>query len=66
MDDYYSGADGARRLISELDVALQHMIESLDSTSSLECDIAVRLANGESVELNKTYRHRPRTAPEPV
>lgn len=66
MDDYYSGADGARRLIKELDVALQHMVESLDPAASLECDIALRLTGGESVKLNKTYRHRPKAAPEPV
>ena len=57
MDDYYAGPEGARRLLGELDVLLQHMVDSLDPAESMTCDIALRLENGETVQLNKIYRH---------
>lgn len=60
MDDYYAGPDGARRLLSELDVMLQHMLDTLEPVESLRCAIALELSDGQSIELNKTYRQSPR------
>lgn len=58
VDDYYSGPNGARRLMNELDVVLQHLLDNLERADSLKCAIALQLADGESVELNKTYRQK--------
>ena len=56
MDDYYSGADGARRFMSELDGFLQVLANNVEPTEQLTCDIELHCKGGELVVLNKTYR----------
>jgi hypothetical protein len=56
LHDYYAGADGARRLMAELDISLQQTIESLEDAESLGCSIELRLNDGEVIPLHKTYR----------
>lgn len=56
MDDYYSGADGARRFMSELDGFLQVLANNVEPTERLTCDIELQCKDGELVVLNKTYR----------
>lgn len=56
MDDYYSGADGARRFISELDGFLQVLVNNVEPTEQLTCEIELQCKGGELVSLNKTYR----------
>jgi hypothetical protein len=56
MDDYYSGADGARRFMSELDGFLQVLVNNVEPTEQLTCEIELQCKGGELVLLNKTYR----------
>jgi hypothetical protein len=56
LDDYYSGADGARRFMSELDGFLQVLVNNVEPTEQLTCDIELQCKGGELVLLNKTYR----------
>ena len=60
LGDYYAGALGGRRLMRELDQFLQHVFDNVGSTESLTCAIELRIAGGESIRLDKTYR-----SPEP-
>jgi len=56
LDDYYAGAEGARRLMKELDRFLQHMLDNIEPADSLTCAIELEVEGGELVSLNKTYR----------
>ncbi len=60
MDDYYAGAEGARRVMKELDRFLQDMLDSVEPADSLTCAIELQVKGGELVSLNKTYRPRRR------
>lgn len=61
MEDYYSGSDGAKRLIAELDHLLQRMINAVGDAEALHCSIELRLKGGESVSLERQYQARLRT-----
>jgi hypothetical protein len=56
LNDYYSGAAGARRLLTELDWFLQHLVDDIGPTEWLTCAIELELSGGEVVALNKVYR----------
>ncbi len=63
MDDYYSGAEGARRLLEELDQFLQWLLDNVEPAESIDCSIALRLTSGERVDLVKTYSQTTLEAP---
>jgi hypothetical protein len=56
LNDYYSGAAGARRLLTELDWFLQHLVDAIGPTERLMCAIELEVSGGEVVALNKVYR----------
>lgn len=56
LDDYYSGADGASRLVTELDEFLQRAVELVDAAEALTCNIQLELTKGEVISLKKTYK----------
>jgi len=56
LDDYYAGAEGARRVMNELDHLLQHLLDHVEPAETLRCAIQLRVRGGERVSLNKTYR----------
>ena len=56
MNDYYAGAEGARRLIKELDRFLQQVVDSVDSTELLTCAIKLKVRGGDAVSLRRIYR----------
>jgi len=55
LDDYYAGAEGARRLMNELDQLLQHLLDQVEPAETLKCAIQLRVKGGERFSLNKTY-----------
>ena len=56
MDDYYAGAEGARRVMNELDHLLQHLLDHVEPAETLTCAIQLRVKGGERVSLKKIYR----------
>jgi hypothetical protein len=56
LNDYYSGTDGARRLLTELDRFLQHLVDDVDATERLSCTIELEVEGAELVSLSKVYR----------
>jgi len=56
LDDYYAGADGARRLMRELDSFLQHLVDNIEPAETLSCALKLRVKSGELVSLRKIYR----------
>ena len=56
LDDYYAGADGARRLMRELDSFLQHLVDDVEPAETLSCSLQLRVKSGELVSLEKVYR----------
>ncbi|HET7420293.1 MAG TPA: hypothetical protein VFL27_07920 [Candidatus Dormibacteraeota bacterium] len=56
MDDYYAGAEGARRLLRELDNFLQHLVDNVEPAEALSCALKLRVKSGELVSLKKIYR----------
>jgi hypothetical protein len=61
LDDYYAGADGARRILTELDAFMQRVLDAVDETEALTCDIELELTTGEVFSLKKSYglEHKP-------
>ena len=55
MDDYYTGIEGAHRLMNELDHFLQRMVTNIESVDALACAIDLKVTSGESVSIRKTY-----------
>jgi hypothetical protein len=55
-DDSYSGLEGARRLINEVDAVLQRAVEHIDLAESSSCVIELRLTDGEVISLNRIHR----------
>lgn len=62
MEDYYAGADGARRLMKQLDQLFQHIVDIVEPAESMHCAITIRLDSGEQVELDKTYHQTEQSA----
>ena len=60
MSDYYEGIEGARRVMTELDHFLQHMVDSVGRAEALDCSIELRVEGGESASLEKIYHSRRR------
>ena len=56
LDDYYAGAEGARRVMKELDHLLQHLLDHVEPAETLTCAIQLRVKGGERVSLKKIYR----------
>jgi hypothetical protein len=56
LDDYYAGADGARRLLNELDHILQRVLDNVESAEMLSCTIRLRVKGAKPASLKKTYR----------
>lgn len=56
MDDYYAGAEGARRVMRELDSFLQHLVDNVEPAEALSCALRLRVKGGGLVSLKKIYR----------
>ena len=56
MDDYYAGAEGARRLLRELDSFLQHLVDNVEPAEVLTCAMKLRVKGGGVVSLRRIYR----------
>jgi hypothetical protein len=56
LDDYYAGAEGARRLMRELDSFLQHLVDNVEPAETLSCALRLRVKGGGLVSLKKIYR----------
>ena len=65
LDDYYAGADGARRRLSELDAFMQRVLDAVDDSEALTCDIELELSTGEVFSLKKSYGLEQKPAVEP-
>ena len=50
MDDYYAGAEGARRVMNELDHLLQHLLDHVEPAETLRCAIQLRVRGTDQVE----------------
>ena len=66
LDDYYAGAEGARRLMVELDHFLQQIVENVELAEALSCSIELEVAGGDVIPLKKTYRRRLEQAGQPA